>query len=226
MNRRMKFVLFVLALITFVIPIIRHFSKENRTLVPQMTDGKKMDCTKLKECLDMNNSWIANCDQKAGILIATIGVAFTIFLTSDAVKLLRDFIFQPFLLWYNDSSSMNFDFSRFSVFVFLLTTVAFAGISMWFLFNSIKPNINYDKLSKENPLMAKKSYIFYGSVANMSYEEFKTAEFDYENDLRSQVYTNAKIAYKKFCNYLIGFFWFKLMMLSALFLFVSVMVMK
>ena len=97
---------------------------------------------------------------------------------------------------------------------------------MWFLLNSLKPKIDYNKLVNENPMMAKKSYIFYGSVANMSYDEFQTAKFDYENDLRSQVYANAKIAYEKFRNYLNGFFWFKMMMLSALFLFVSVMFMN
>ena len=222
----MKYILFALAIISFVVPIIFHFVKSKSELVPKMTEGDRMDCSKFKECLDMNNSWIANCDQKAGILSATIGVAFTIFFTSDAVKMFRCYIFQPFVLWYDDSSCMQFDFSRFVVFFFLLTTILFAAISMWALFNSIKPNIDYKKIAKENPMMAKKSYIYYGSVADMSYEELQTAKFDYENDLRSQVYTNAKVAYEKFRNYLNGFFWFKMMMLSALFLFASVMFMK
>lgn len=63
--------------------------------------------------------------------------------------------------------------------------------------------------------MVQKSHIFYASVANMSYEQFQKDEFDYNEDLRSQVFTNAKIAYTKFQNHLEGFFWFKLMMLSA-----------
>ena len=74
--------------------------------------------------------------------------------------------------------------------------------------------------------MVHKSHSFYGSVANMSYEQFQKDEFDYKEDLRSQVFTNAKIAYTKFQNYLKGFFWFKLMMLSAAMLFISIMLMQ
>ena len=60
----------------------------------------------------------------------------------------------------------------------------------------------------------------------MSYEEYKNTNVDYENDLRSQAYTNAMIANMKFNNYLNGFFWFKMMILSAIMLSISIMLMK
>lgn len=117
--------------------------------------------------------------------------------------------------YWDGVEGMGFNFSRFAVFRFLLTTAIAAIVSLYYLLNTIRPNIDYKSFFEKNPGMVQKSHIFYGSVANMSYEQFQKDEFDYKEDLRSQVFTNAKIAYTKFQNYLEGFFWFKLMMLSA-----------
>lgn len=117
--------------------------------------------------------------------------------------------------YWDGVERMGFNFSRFAVFCFLLTTAVAAIVSLYYLLNPIRPNIDYKSFYEKNPGMVQKSHIFYGSVANMSYEQFQKDEFDYNEDLRSQVFTNAKIAYTKFQNYLEGFFWFKLMMLSA-----------
>lgn len=37
----------------------------------------------LELSLDRINAWISNCDQKAGILLATIGVMITVLFTTD-----------------------------------------------------------------------------------------------------------------------------------------------
>lgn len=224
-------IIFYVGILALVIPLILHFRKkggnnteegqamENDNLIP-MEEGH------LKECLDMNNMWIGVCDQKASILLAVMGVVFTIVMTSDTIKEIRNYIVLPFFEYYNGNQSMCFCFPRFAVFVFLVITAIFAALSLWDLLNSIKPNLDYNAMKKDNPQMATKSFIFYSSVANMSYEEFKNTRIDYVNDLRSQVYTNAKIAEMKFNNYLKGFFWFKMMILSAIMLTVSVLLMK
>ena len=49
--------------------------------------------------------------------------------------------------------------------------------------------------------MVKSSYIFFGSICKMSYDDFKKEEVDYLDDLRSQIYVNSKIATAKFKNY-------------------------
>ena len=147
-------------------------------------------------------------------------------MTSDAIKTIRNYIVLPFLDFCNGDETMCFSFSRFSVFVFLVITAFFAVLSLWDILNCIKPNLDYNAMKNNNPLMETKSYIFYGSVANMSYEEYKNTNVDYENDLRSQAYTNAMIANMKFNNYLNGFFWFKMMILSAIMLSISIMLMK
>lgn len=223
-------IVFLIGIIALAIPVFLHFWKGKSNLEEERAiegdNTRPMENEHLKECLDMNNMWIGVCDQKASILLAVMGVVFTIVMTSDAIKAIRNYIVLPFLEYCNGNQSMCFNFSRSAVFVFLVITAIFAALSMWNLLNSIKPNLDYNAMKKDNPQMATKSFIFYSSVANMSYEEFKNTNFDYVNDLRSQVYTNAKIADMKFNNYLKGFFWFKMMILSAIFLTVSVLLMK
>lgn len=223
-----KHIIFIISVGILCIPIYLHHRKRNEQneSIPATTTDNNLDAVKLKDCLDMNNMWIANCDQKASILLAVMGVVFTIVMTSDAIKTIRYYIILPFLDYYNGNEPMCFSFSRFACFFFMLTTSGVAVLALWNLLYSIKPNLDYVSMLKGNPSMAKKSYLFYGSVANMSYEEFKSAQFDYLNDLRSQVYINAKIASMKFKNYLEGFFWFKMMILSAIFLSISVMFMQ
>ena len=96
-------------------------------------------------------------------------------------------------------------------------------ISLIYLLNVIRPNINYEKFYEDNPGLVPQSYIYYSTVAKMKYADFKSEKLNYEEDLRSQVFVNATIADKKFKNYLEGFFWFKMMLLSAAMLFISVM---
>lgn len=237
----MKYISFISGIATLLLCIANHYNwfrrgqqrqqqNEDTPSAPQNSSNPQtespFDETKLKECLDMNNMWIGNSDQKAGMLLATIGIALTILLTSDALKAIRKYIAIPFIQYCEGEKGINFCFSRFAVFCFLLTTAVAAIVSLYYLLNTIKPNIDYDSFHEKNPGMVRKSHIFYGSVASMSYQQFKDDIFDYKEDLRSQVFTNAKIAYTKFQNYLKGFFWFKMMMLSAAMLFISIMLMQ
>ena len=64
------------------------------------TDGQESNEKKSRDelqfTLESINFWLNNCDQKAGMLLAVIGVAITILFTSDFVKLIRGYIFTPF----------------------------------------------------------------------------------------------------------------------------------
>ena len=117
----------------------------------------------------------------------------------------------------------EYNFSRCMMFGLLLITCMMSIISLMYLLNVLRPNINYEKFYEDNPGLVPQSYIYYSTVAKMKYADFKSEKLNYEEDLRSQVFVNATIADKKFKNYLEGFFWFKMMLLSAAMLFISVM---
>ena len=180
----------------------------------------------LQHTYDTVNSWVNNCDQKAGILLTVVGVAMTILATSDFLKCLRTYIFVPFVKYWSEETDLTFSWSRFAVFVLLLIAAAMLIASCFYLLKAISANIDYDDERKKYPSMVKSSYIFFGSICKMSYDDFKKEEVDYLDDLRSQIYVNSKIATAKFKNYSEGLYWFKLMLLVSVMLFVAIMFMK
>lgn len=185
-----------------------------------------LDQEQIERSLDRFNMWIDNCDQKASVLLAIVGVATTLFFTSDAIKMLRSYIFQPIAQAIETPENMVFSSSRFCVLVLFITTAALLLATLLFLIRTIRPNLDYVKMQEENPGMEKKTILFYKSVADMSYEDYKTTAVNYLNDLRSQAYTNAKIATAKFTNFQHAIFYFALTVISASLLFVAVMFMK
>lgn len=180
----------------------------------------------LQHTYDTVNSWVNNCDQKAGILLTVVGVAMTILATSDFLKYLRTYIFVPFVKYWSEETGLTFSWSRFAVFVLLLIAAAMLIASCYYLFKAISANINYDEERKKYPSMVKSSYIFFGSICKMSYGDFKKEEIDYLDDLRSQIYVNSKIATAKFKNYSKGLYWFKFMLLVSVMLFVAILFMR
>lgn len=180
----------------------------------------------LQHTYDTVNSWVHNCDQKAGILLTVVGVAMTILVTSDFLKYLRTYIFAPFVKYWSEETDLIFSWSRFTVFVLLLIAAAMLIASCVYLFKAISANINYKRMYDENPGLVKKSYIFFGNINEMSFDDFKKGEVDYLDDLRSQIYVNSKIATAKFNNYSEGLYWFKFVLLVSAMLFVAIMFMK
>lgn len=175
---------------------------------------------------DTVNSWVNNCDQKAGILLTVVGVAMTILATSDFLKYLRKYIFVPFVKYWTEETDLTFSWSRFTVLVLLLFAAALLITSCFYLFKAISANINYQRMYDENPGLVKKSYVFFGSINGMSFDDFKEEDVDYLDDLRSQIFVNSKIATAKFKNYSEGLYWFKFMLLVSAMLFVAIMFMQ
>lgn len=187
-------------------------------------DGNKRRKEELQFTLESVNSWLNNCDQKAGMLLAVIGVAITILFASDFVKFIREYIFTPFVKFCEGREEYLFSWGRFTVLFLLIVAAAFLIISCRYLFKAIGANINYRKMYDENPGLVMKSYIFFGTISGMKYEDFKKGEVDFEEDLKSQIYVNSKIATTKFQNYNKGLSWFKLLILVIGMLFVAVMI--
>ena len=160
------------------------------------------------------------------MLLAVIGVAVTIMMTGDFVKFLRHSIFIPFAEFCETQNEYMFSWSRFTVFFLLVVASAFLIMSCYYLFKAIGANIDYKKMYRENPGLVKKSYIFFGTISGMKYDEFKNDEVNFEEDLKSQIYVNSKIATTKFQNYNEGLFWFKFLLIVIGMLFVAVMFMQ
>lgn len=181
----------------------------------------------LQYALDVVNSWVNNCDQKAGILLTVFGVAITVLATSDFLKELRAYLFVPFVeYWTNSESQLEFSLGRFTVFSLLVIAVGMLITSCYYLFKAITANTDYGKMRQNNPRMVGKSYLFFGSISGMTYDEFRSDRVDFKEDLKSQIYTNSKIAVAKFRNYNKGLFWFKMILVVSVMLFVAVLLVK
>ena len=223
-----RIIFFVVCTVAIILGIYKHVSKK------KMPDDRQPDLSEiannkgreeLQFTLESVNSWLDNCDQKAGMLLAVIGVAITILFTGDFVKFIREYIFTPFVEFCEGQGGHLFSWGRFTVFSLLVVAAVFLIVSCFYLFKAIGANINYTKMYEENPGLVKKSYIFFGTISGMKYEDFKKNKVDYDEDLKSQIYVNSKIATNKFKNYNEGLSWFKLLLLVVGMLFVAVMFM-
>lgn len=180
----------------------------------------------LKYTLETVNSWVNNCDQKTSILLSIMGVTITILLYSDFVIKLRQIIFTPFIqYWTGEEANITFCIGKFCVFILLLSAAAFIIKSCYYLFKAIGANIDYTEMYSTNPQLPKQSHLFFNTISQMSYKQFQNDNIDIKEDLKAQIYANSKIATKKFENYKRGLFWFKVLLLSAVMLFISIMIM-
>lgn len=206
-----------------------HFNRKPQKEDKPVEGDKTEEVTgkeELQYTLDTVNSWVNNCDQKAGILLTVVGVAVTVIMTSDFVKYLRQYIFAPFVDYCQGNNQLLFSCGRFVVFVLLSVVCAMLITTFYYLLKAISANIDYKKMYDDNPGLERTSYIFYGTISGMKFDDFKQRGIKFEDDLKSQIYVNSRIATAKFVNYNEGMFWFKLMLLVAAMLFVAVMFVK
>ena len=187
------------------------------------SDEKKEE---FQHTYDTVNMWTNNCDQKAGILLAIIGVILTILVSSDFMKNLREYIFNPFIDYWTGNSELAFSWSRFNVFFLLLISALMLIMSCHYLFKTINANIDYKKMYEDNPELAKTSYIFFGTISKMPFESFNQNDANYLEDLKSQIYVNSKIAIAKFQNFNNALFWFRFSLLVSCMLFIAIMIMR
>lgn len=224
--------LYLIGCIGCIVYLCVHRKNNNRQtngddVVEGLQEPAVRDKDDLQYTLDVVNSWVNNCDQKAGILLTVFGVAITVLATSDFLKELRTYIFGPFVeYWNNSESQLEFSLGRFTVFSLLVIAVGMLITSCYYLFKAIAANTDYEKLRQENPRMVAKSYLFFGSISSMTYEEFRNDNISIKDDLKSQIYANSKIASKKFENYNEGLSWFKMTLLVSVMLFVAVLLVK
>jgi hypothetical protein len=177
-----------------------------------------MTQTDLEDKLDGVMGWISNCDQKASILLAFIGVAFPLLFSSDFAtntykELISDF------LYYLQNREGQFSLIRFLCLFFTILSILGLGVSFWFLLSALSGRIDSSIYAEDG--LRTESLIFFGSISKMRYIDFQT-NFSKQskdtaiNDLTSQLYINSKICQTKFAAYNNALCWLKLGILFLL----------
>lgn len=177
--------------------------------IERNAQSTRLEEEQLERNLDRINMWISNCDQKTSFLLTLLGVALTIILSSDAVKLIKNLLINPFLEYWRKGIG-DFDCYLFFVALLLIVGFVFCFSSVFFLLLSLRAKTNYNAYREAG--MEEKSLFFFGTISKMTYSEFSQARNNRYNDLTSQVYVNSIICTKKYNNYKKGL----LMVLFAL----------
>lgn len=156
----------------------------------------------LELSLDRINSWISNCDQKAGLLLATIGVVLAIMFANEFVTEVKKAIFDPFRGYLENPNLYQFDVRRMLFFISLITTMVLCMLSSFYALRSISAKLDSRELKRLNPEMIDNSLLFYVTIASRSFKDFvEESGVDYVKDLQSQVYVNSNICTNKFHSY-------------------------
>ena len=148
---------------------------------------------------DQVSGWINNCDSKASILLALIGVFLPIAFTSDFLQEGITAELKYIVTLFSGNCSCR---AWGSVLLILLL-----GVSAFYFIKSLRSLFVVlfarleDSRKEENP-----SVSFYKSIGEHSYEEYKQlvdgiSEEQLTEDKLRQVYDCSKICTKKFLNY-------------------------
>lgn len=155
----------------------------------------------LKENLDRVNMWIGNCDQKASIVLAVIGVAMTVLLTSDFVKHIRHILVEPMKqVWPRICEA--WDVWQWIMALAAFYTAVIGMISIYQLLYVLRAKTDLSKFHQGG--IIEDSMYHYETVAKRNYKDFCKDKVEFLNDLRSQVYVNSCICTSKFAHYKTG----------------------
>jgi len=139
--------------------------------------------------------WTENCDTKASITIAFIGIFASILFTSDYILYSIQKLITPILLYWKNS---NGNFCVISLFIFL-----FLGLSLFFLGWTILLLFN---VLKGKTICSEDSLIFFGKIKDHSFDEYynKIKEATDESlllDRFRQIYICSQRCNEKFISY-------------------------
>lgn len=163
----------------------------------------------LELSLDRVNTWIRNCDQKAGFLLATIGIVLAILFATDFVNEVKDKIVEPFMKCVQEPNHYEFCCTRFFFSISLVLSILTCVVSSVYALFTISAKLNAKELSEVNPSLMSDSYLFFQTISSKSYDVFSKFEgVEYQKDLMGQIYINSSICSKKFGFYKIALRWF------------------
>lgn len=174
---------------------------------------KPYSLDELNKRLDRVNSWVNNCDQKSGILLAFVGVLFSFLMTSNVIIGGYEYLVEPFYEYWLGDVDAYISIKRILVFILLIPIVCCTFKMVYFLLKVLQAKIDIEEVSEENSQITKKSLLHFHSIAKMEYNSFLSSckdqnEDSYLKDLCSQIYCNSKICTDKFENYKKGLKYF------------------
>ncbi len=180
--------------------------------------------------LDTINMWINNCDTKSSIFLGIIGVTFSIFLSLDLARKIKNVIesafanFSGYMIIYNLIIIIGIMLCIIGIIYIVLCIVPIIILNTDSLIERLKKNcfikilpkfikmffkkfISNEKEKRKLSEDAKKSIMFYGSIALKDYTEYKNdiknkcgeGELDIiMEDLIFQIHSASRICYLKF----------------------------
>ena len=166
--------------------------KSNITMERNSVDNKIEYALKV---LERTDSWIDNCDNKMSVLLGALGIMLTILVSTESVSKACGFILRLF-----EDLNMHSILFLIAFFIVLISYI----INIFHIVNTVFARIDNNRYFQKK--MSKKSNVFFGSVSEMSFAEFKNG-FVHEtteqqiNDILSQIYINSVIASRKYKNY-------------------------
>ena len=169
----------------------------------------------LEQSLERVNAWIGNCDQKAGFLLAIIGVLVAILFSSDFIQSIMDIIVNPYKDYIRNPENNEFKLIRFIYSIFIVVSMTASIVSIIFALLSLTAAIDIKKYKRDinNSELVDNSLIFFGSISGRKYNDFKEmADVNYEDDLKSQIFINPAICTPKFKRYNISLIAFIVML--------------
>ncbi len=169
------------------------------------------------KALDTITMWIGNCDTKASIFLGSIGVVFTVILSSDYVKIIKNILENTF-------SNFKGLLALYGVFVIICSIACIVGII--FLVATITPKIISKpilKKKKKNENNSKQpelgEIMFFGKIAKLqlpTYLNIVKQNMDKQTsdvlleELVFQIHSCAKICNSKFLKFKIGIICFSI----------------
>jgi len=139
--------------------------------------------------------WTSNCDTKASIILAFVGVLVSIAFTSDYILSGIETEIKNISLYWNDKVG-SFSFLSTLMFLSLVVFVVLMALCCYFAISSLKADIKCPN----------NSIIFFGKIAELSKEIYiekvnSITEEEFERDKLIQIHTCATICNNKFKSY-------------------------
>lgn len=164
----------------------------------------QLDEDALQKRLLLTNSWISNCDQKAGLILAATSVILPIVVSNSV-----------FLEIIQKNVKNLCEILNVYSLVFILTLALFIillSACIFYLFKCLEGKVDSSVFSEKE--LQTESLLFFQTIAKKSFRQYKT-EIKQINkkkifeDYLSQIYINSKICTVKFTNYNKGLKFFK-----------------
>ncbi|MBE6245731.1 MAG: hypothetical protein E7108_09485 [Bacteroidales bacterium] len=233
-----RIVFFAICVFVVVLKLFKHYWKKRNDIrdeeiksVKDILDNQKNEKEEKEEkeelqfSMQLNNSWVNNCDQKAGMMLVVIGIAVSVIVSGNFINFFRECFFVLFIQSSDKQGCVAFPWDKLTVLYLLLVSIFFLVLSCIYLFRTIRAETDYERMKKIHQGLIRNSHLFFGEISGMSYSDFSSYNVSYVEDLKSQVYVNSKIVTKKFKNYNEGLYWLQFVLLVGLLLFVAIVIM-